>query len=105
MKTQQEIAEYWYNAYEDPRNDELSVYDAIDNALAEYAQQREQPWVRVADRLPENPDLFNDNVLFVSKGIVRNGCYDYEFCEWYERGGGTYKEATHWMPLPAPPKD
>lgn len=64
-------------------------------------------WVSCEERLPGNDKdaWFNDRILFVDKGgTVRAGCYDDEFGDWTETGGGIYKEVTHWQPLPTKPQ-
>jgi hypothetical protein len=78
VKTKEQIADKWAEAYDNPRNDELNSYDAIHGALTEYAQQvtaalSERPgmkWVKASERLPEMEKYLHlkDNV-----GIERMG--------------------------------
>lgn len=66
----------------------------------EYAQQTEQPWVRVSDRLPTEDDSYDDynEVLTIQIGRQRPTMMKYseiKHCPF----------TTHWMKLPsAPPK-
>lgn len=60
-----------------------------------------QQWVNIKDRTPE--DGTRDEFLICdARGRVRmsDWCYDDQigWCFWYD------SEATHWMPLPAPPE-
>jgi hypothetical protein len=84
---------------------------------AKIQHAKSEAWVSVKDKLPENSSFCNDEVLFVTGGIIHNGCYDYEDGFWHERYGGKYLDilriergekqnggiVTHWMPLPPPP--
>jgi len=86
--------------------------------ISHHSQFRTQPankedmaegWVSVdkADIKTYPPNLdgwSNDRVLFICNNIIRSGCYDHEMGDWTETGGGIYKDATHWMYLPKPPK-
>lgn len=95
-----------------------NVKEAVQGAKAS-SPQNTMRWIDVNDRLPGNTGWCNDEVLFVTSGVVRKGGYDYEDGFWYERDGGKYQDAaqikngakqnggivTHWMPLPAPPSE
>lgn len=80
-----------------------SLCSMILSAMEEYAQQREQPWVRVEDGLP----LDSESILFYSGNIYigyfhlgfNRFMYDEAEKDEFPRG------VTHWMPLPASPKD
>lgn len=62
-------------------------------------------WISVTDRLPESG-------LFVVAAIIRDGVikqwgkqrYSHSAKAWLDGSGYGYL-ATHWMPLPAPPKE
>lgn len=68
---------------------------AIDLAIA--ALQEYQPWVSVADRLPESDDGHQNLVLVLDIG----GNYEIEMPSHIIRNIEDY---THWKPLPEPPK-
>lgn len=67
------------------------------------AGYRKQEWISVDERLPET----NEEVLvYSSVGKIYTACYirvdGIEF--WFENIDG-FREITHWMPLPPPPKE
>ena len=82
-------------------------------------------WIPVSERLPDAEYLISTSVLFVADGVTYSGHYDscgWFYCdEWVRHIGraqtpkskehpdySIYKNdpvATHWMPLPEPPKE
>lgn len=62
-----------------------------------------QQWISVKDRLPEE----FENVIAANK---RGKAYDIDKAWWngyrWDRcGKGSYRNVTHWMPLPEPPEE
>ena len=65
-------------------------------------------WISVKDRLPNLSD-FENELLCCFKGwddmyFMRILEYDANYEEWSDWQGEVYKNVTHWMPLPKPPK-
>lgn len=65
---------------------------------------KDKQWIPVCERLPED----GQTVLTIDSEGEMNVCF-YE-CEWegiFQMCGGLVKifNITHWMPLPAPPKE
>ena len=59
---------------------------------------KQENWVSVKDRLPEN----NDNVLIFSAG--RSIGWFCVLTNTWMKGIAQIKGVTHWMPLPEPPQ-
>lgn len=77
--------------------------------MEEYAQSGEQPWVRVEPgcKMPDYDDpvlwLCEDGNMCV-EALDKDGnpwLFEIDDPHW----GNIGSKATHWMPLPAPPKD
>lgn len=62
------------------------------------------PWIPVSERLPEESTdrLSVPVLLFCGEGAMV-GYYDYRYKGWRSRGFNI-ANASHWMPLPEPPK-
>ena len=57
-------------------------------------------WIPVTDRLPQD----DEDVLVWVNGTHRDMAYRDEGV-WYDEEHNHLKNITHWMPLPAPPKE
>lgn len=83
---------------------DLAEYIVTASQLSPVTREQSDGWISIEKELPENLGWCNDRVMFCCKaGVVRIGCYDYEFGDWTEAGGGIHKDVTYWKPLPAPP--
>ena len=77
-------------------------------AGTEYAQSREQPWVRVTDRLPEIPKQYYDKEYdcMVTPCEIKVLVYDCIEDAVFEKFYGILpwdKDITHWRKLPSAP--
>jgi hypothetical protein len=90
---------------------DVVIEDAEETLKSTPAQEQKQDeWISVQDRLPENNELCNDMVMYWDNKTkcTKIGCYDYETDDWTDWGIGRsiskFIEVTHWQPLPQPPK-
>ncbi len=112
MKTPEEMAEEYANqfSWNDPREE-----DAQEAFVAGYNAAAPK-WISVKDRLPEIPenDYSNRVLLLRADGFIVIARV--EKCVRFVRplqeavivetdNGDPIEEFTHWMPLPAPPKE
>ena len=58
-------------------------------------------WVSVDERLPEE----ECKCMTVDDEGIKLSCYDYDTCIFYEDDSGFVQNPSHWMPLPALPKE
>ena len=112
-KTPEQLAEEWANAESDLWFADISTYtdghkSAVKQAyLAGY--QAAQQWISVKDRLPP-PEV---EVLWWNKTAHQAGVSNWKYMsycddttiEWGDAGNVSIKNFTHWMPLPAAPKE
>ena len=109
MKTLKQMAEEYTNqfSWNDPREE-----DAQEAFLTGYNAAAPK-WISVKERLPEEDipvlvygQILNDPPNII--GVMRryNGDQEWKYT-WEAEGGFIYREddVTHWMPLPAPPKE
>jgi hypothetical protein len=80
--------------------------DAIKNAFEKYVDCIEETlqktgWVSVEERLPE--DGF-EILVYTNKGATLFGEYDSSIKKFICVGFGFVDNASHWQPLPEPPK-
>lgn len=78
--------------------------EALQRACANYAEQvMEHEWISVKQQLPEDGSwqIFTDGEN-ISVERYKMDAYDHFFPNgrWFD-----YEDATHWMPLPTPPKE
>lgn len=62
-------------------------------------------WVSVKDRLPSKKDIGTQFLLYVSN---EDGETYFDVSYWFGRDVNlsfTWRNVTHWMPLPEPPKE
>lgn len=57
-------------------------------------------WISVEDRLPA---IYDSVIIHRETGVVEQGCLAPDG-KWNYPMGGYGPRATHWMPLPEPPK-
>ena len=72
--------------------------------------EAEQPkWISVYERLPDNHGNFITQIHCDNGGWIEVNTFDHTEKEWWHDAGNRTVEATefvtHWMPLPAPPKE
>jgi hypothetical protein len=62
-----------------------------------------QKWIPVTERLPE----YGEIVLAFGKRHATSGMFRGTTSKpnWWHWKGNTYKDVSHWMPLPEPPKE
>lgn len=74
---------------------------ALDVAISALESQR---WIPVTERLPE---MFEDVLVCLKGGKVNRTWYDDSghFRSATSKKVAYYKNVTHWMPLPQPPKE
>ena len=70
----------------------------ITDALVNY---RKQEWISVEDRLPEEREHV---IVFGEDGLVGEAWHKKEGLFWWMDDRDGIAAATHWMPLPEPPK-
>jgi hypothetical protein len=60
-------------------------------------------WIKIEDKQPEPgfPVLFYSQSCGVLRGIKS---YGNRKIKWFQSSNKNYKDVTHWMPLPEPPK-
>jgi hypothetical protein len=61
-------------------------------------------WIPVSELLPKKPNIGTHRgwyIVALESGCVMSLGFDYETEEWFHTGS----PVSHWMPLPAPPKD
>lgn len=78
-----------------------SIYAAADHLIAN--GWTEQRWIPVTERLPE----YGEIVLAFGKRHATSGQFrgtSPTKPHWWHWKGNTYKEVSHWMPLPEAPK-
>jgi hypothetical protein len=63
-------------------------------------------WISVEDELPKMPDSGNwvGVNVFCEDGYVRLYDYNIKSGKWMDGLNNITSRATHWMPLPEPPK-
>lgn len=108
MKTPEEMAEEWANNRCPEQGPEFIVWCMCkEDFLAGY--KAAQQWISVKDRLPAP----QEEVLWWNKAAHQAGVSSYEYMpycndtmiEWGDAGNVSIKNFTHWMELPAPPKE
>ena len=72
--------------------------------------EAEQPkWISVYERLPDNHGNFITQIHCDNGDWIEVNTFDHTEKEWWHDAGNRTVEATefvtHWMPLPAPPKE
>lgn len=82
--------------------DELPT-DLIGIATLLYEENgwRKQEWISVEDRLPEEREHV---IVFGEDGLVGEAWHKKEGLFWWMDDRDGIAAATHWMPLPEPPK-
>ena len=60
-------------------------------------------WISVKDRLPEKDGRYL--VCYANLSDVVEAIYNSSFGFIHKCTANTFQTATHWMPLPEPPKD
>jgi hypothetical protein len=85
----------------------------IQISLEEYVRLKSMEWISVKDRLPLDAE-YTDRFLVWGRPTCGGACGDdwqFLFCRWRENGYFEFGEydccclASHWMPLPSPPKE
>ena len=104
----------WYDGYKVAQE---HAHAALEEAEAEMAKMKDQlagvskvmpQWISVKDRLP---DIYQ-RVLILIRGRIFISSIEEEYGDEYRDGAirfwdgdWDWPEVTHWMPLPAPPKE
>lgn len=63
---------------------------------------KENEWISVNDRLPENRQLVITYWEYQGVKKVTSGSYNAN-SDYWQHGAATQLKVTHWMPLPSPP--
>jgi hypothetical protein len=113
-KTPEETAEEYANlcvsdAYYAPlKAGFLAGYKAAENHFRDATEKVGPQWISVKDRLPE----IYQRVLILIRGRIFISSIEEEYGGEYRDGvirfwdgDWDWPEVTHWMPLPAPPKE
>ena len=104
-------------AYQDAMNGISILYDALSNAENELYNLK-NPWIKCSDRSPKIDQMiifFNEEWEEIDVGIVQRiesqpdsddaFARSFKYVVIVNRCGEYIGVATHWMPLPEPPKD
>lgn len=89
----------WISAGYKAEQDQLADADKVMNSL-----NNSNGWISVKDRLPED----GQEVLVFEEGTISTNCYSYNRVlsfRWDLYPNGFNCNPSHWMPLPAPPKE
>lgn len=78
------------------------IVSSVETAEALYnAGYRKQEWISVDDRFPEEREHV---IVFGEDGLVGEAWHKKEGLFWWMDDRDGIAAATHWMPLPEPPK-
>lgn len=120
MKTPDEIKRWLkcctYVTYNgSPYEDALEYIQQLENQIGELTEkveqlEAEQPkWISVYERLPDNHGNFITQIHCDNGDWIEVNTFDHTEKEWWHDAGNRTVEATefvtHWMTLPAPPKE
>ena len=100
MKTPEELAEEYAQTIETCCGTSDIIIAAETAFFAGY--KAAQQWISVKDRLPEH---FEDVLTFEDGECYRVNSISQLTKYWWDSDEGFERNPSHWMPLPAPPKE